>query len=409
MVKIVKCGYLFCAVDASVQENAVIIIEGNKITEVRSGQGFVPDSNAEIIDLSDKFVLPGLIDSHVHLGFGGKTSLVEVSEPPEFVAIKGIKNAQQDLLAGFTTIRDEGYPTITGCSILRDSINMGLFPGPRIYTSGMYITQTGGHLDFRYPGETLGYNTFKNGNVANGPEEVRAAARLMLKYGADQIKVVVTGGVLSPGNEPGEQNMSVEEIKAAVDVALMHGKITSAHAHGTAGIHAAAVAGVNVIEHATLVNEETIKIMVEKNISIAPTFIVLKVISEKGVEAGIPDFAVRKATMLVSSHLSNIKKAYDAGVRIVFGTDCGTPLTPHGTQSSEFELMVQAGISHIDTLLSATRYAAEMLRWDDKIGSIASGKFADIIAVDKNPLDEISTLNNVVFVMKDGNVFKKIN
>lgn len=406
MAKIIKCGKLFCANDESVQENAVIIIEDNKITEVKSGDGFIPNSADQVIDLSDKFVMPGLIDTHVHLGFGGKTSLVEVSEPPEIVAIKGAKNAQLDLLAGFTTVRDEGYPTITGCFHIRDAITAGVFAGPRVFTSGMYITQTGGHLDFRYPGETQGCTTFKTGNVANGPEEVRAAARLMLKYGADQIKVVVTGGVLSPGNEPGEQNMSVEEIKAAVDVAQMHGKITSAHAHGTAGIKAAAVAGVSVIEHCTLVDEETIKIMVEKGIAIVPTFIVLKVVAEKGTAAGIPDFAVRKAAALVGSHLTNIKKAYDAGVRVVFGTDCGTPLTPHGTQAGEFELMVNAGISHTETLLSATRYAAELLRWDDKIGTIAPGKLADIIAVDKNPLEDISTLKQVAFVMKDGNVYR---
>lgn len=406
MSKIIKCGKLFCATDEKVQENAVLVVEGNKITEVKNAAGFVGNPGDEIIDLSEKFVLPGLIDSHVHLGFGGKTSLVEVSEQPELVAIKGVKNAELDLLAGFTTVRDEGYPTITGCSILRDVINAGIFPGPRIFTSGMYITQTGGHLDFRYPGETLGYNTFRSGNIANGPEEVRAASRLMLKYGADQIKVVVTGGVLSPGNEPGEQNMSLEEIKAAVDVAQMHGKITSAHAHGTAGIKAAARAGISVIEHATLVDDETIEIMVEKGISIVPTFIVLKVISEKGAAAGIPDFAVRKAAALVGSHLSNIRKAHDAGVPIIFGTDCGTPLTPHGTQSGEFELMVQAGISETETLLSATRYAAELLRWDDKVGTIAPGKFADVVAVDKNPLEDISTLKNITFVMKDGNVYK---
>lgn len=176
MSKVIKCGKLFCAVDESLQDNAVIIIEGNKITEVKSAEGFVPNSGDEVIDLSDKFILPGLIDTHVHIGFGGKPSLVEVDELPEIVAIKGIKNAQMDLFAGFTTVRDEGYPTITGCNMIRDAINDGVFPGSRIFTSGMYITQTGGHLEFRYPGETLGYNTFKGGNVANSPDEVRAAA-----------------------------------------------------------------------------------------------------------------------------------------------------------------------------------------------------------------------------------------
>lgn len=407
MATVIQCGKLFSATNEQVQENAVIVIEGNRIIEVREAAGFIPCPQDKVIDLSDKFVLPGLIDTHVHLGFGGNTSLVEVSEAPELVILKSLKNAQADLLGGFTTVRDEGYPTVAGCSILRDLINAGCHFGPRVFTSGMYITPTAGHLDFRYPAETQGYKPSKPVNIADGPEEVRAVARYMLKYGADQLKVLVTGGVLSPGNEPGEQNMSVEEIRAAVDVAQMHGKIISAHAHGTAGIHAAALAGVSVIEHCTLVTEATIQIMVKKGIQIVPTFIVLKVVAENGKAAGIPDFAVRKAAALVPSHLSNIKKAYDAGVRIVFGTDCGTPLTPHGTQAGEFELMVKAGISPVDTLLSATRYAAELLQWEDRVGTIASGKLADIVAVDTSPFDNMAALRQVSFVMKDGIVYKQ--
>lgn len=407
MSKVIKCGKLFCATDGSVQEDAVIMIKDNKIAEVKNGKGFVPSAEDEVIDLSDKFVLPGLIDTHVHLAFNSTPSLAEINDPPELVSLNALKNSQKNLLSGFTTVRDEGYRTIQGCSILRDAINAGIFPGPRIYSSGMYVTVTAGHLDGRYPAETSGFNSFKPINIANGPEEVRTAARYMLKYGADQIKVLVTGGVLSPGNEPGEQNMSVEEIEAAVAVAKMHGKIVSAHAHGTAGIHAAAVAGVTCIEHCTLVDEETIKIMVEKGIQIVPTFIVLKVVAEEGTKAGMPAFAVRKSAALAPSHLSNIKKAYDAGVRVVFGTDCGTPLTAHGKQAGEFELMIKAGISPIDTLLSATRYAAELLRWDDKIGSIAPGKLADIIAVDNDPLENASAFKNVTFVMKDGVVYKQ--
>jgi imidazolonepropionase-like amidohydrolase len=270
----------------------------------------------------------------------------------------------------------------------------------------MYITQTAGHIDHRRPGETQGFDPAKPLNVADSPDQVRFAARLMLKYGADQIKVLVTGGVLSPGNEPGEQNMSLEEIRAAVEVARMHGKITSAHAHGTAGIKAAALAGVSVIEHCTLVDAETVKIMADQGTAIVPTFNVLKVVTEKGPAVGIPDFAVRKAAALVGSHRANIKRAYDAGVRIVFGTDCGTPLTPHGAQAVELVQMVAAGIPPADALLGATRYAAELLRWDDRVGTIAAGKLADLVAVDKNPLEDIGTLGNVAFVMKDGQVYK---
>lgn len=407
MAKVIKCGELFCAIDGSVRKNAVVVVEDNRITAVQDAAEYVEKPEDEVLDLSTQFVMPGLIDTHVHLGFGGKPSLVEVHEAPEIVAVKAMKNAQLDLLGGFTTVRDEGYPTLTGCALLREAIEGGVFSGPRIFTSGMYITPTAGHLDFRHADETSGFKSFKPINIADGPEEVREAARYMLKYGADQIKVLVTGGVLSPGNEPGEQNMSVEEIQAAVEVARMHGKIVSAHAHGTAGIHAAAVAGVDVVEHGTLVDEETIHIMAAKKIAIVPTFIVLKVVSEKGPQAGIPDFAVRKAAAMVSSHLSNIKKAYDAGVRIVFGTDCGTPLTPHGTQAGEFALMAQAGISPADVLLGATRYAAELLKWEKDLGTLAAGKLADIVAVPRNPLQDMSAMQEVSFVMKDGVVYKQ--
>lgn len=406
MPKIIKCGKLFCAADRSVQRDAVVIVDGNKIAAVKPAAGYTPGPGDEVIDLAGKFVLPGLIDTHVHLGFAGHTSLVEVTEPPELVAMKALRNAHLDLLGGFTTVRDEGYPTITGCAHLRDLINAGVFPGPRIFLSTMYITQTAGHIDLRRPNETLGFDPYRPLNIADSPDQVRAAARLMLKYGADQIKVLVTGGVLSPGNEPGEQNMSLEEIRAAVEVAAMHGKITSAHAHGTAGIRAAVLAGVSVVEHCTLVDADTVKLMLEQGTAIVPTFNVLKVVAEKGPAAGIPDFAVRKAAALVGSHRANIKRAYDAGVRILFGTDCGTPLTPHGTQAVEFEQMVGAGIPPADALLGATRYAAELLRWDDRVGTVAAGKLADLVAVDGDPLEDIGVLKNVAFVMKDGQIYK---
>lgn len=406
MSKLLMCGRLFDAVDGTTRERMAVVVEKDRITGVMPQAQVRPGQGDEVVDLSGAFVMPGLIDAHVHLAMSGFSAIREPDEPAEFVAAKALKNARDNLMGGFTTVRDEGYFTIQGCQALRDAINAGFAEGPRVFTSGMVITQTAGHLEPRWTQERFGIQTFKPVNVANTPGEVVAAARQMLKMGADQIKIMVTGGVLSRGTNVGEQNMSDEEIAAAVSVGRMHNRVVSAHAHGTEGIRAAARAGVTVIEHCTTVDDEGIRLMVENSVALVPTFSVLKLIAEKGPEAGVSADAVGKSAALAPRHLENVKKAYDAGVRVVFGTDTGTPLGYHGRQHQEFVLMDEAGITRADILLSATRYAAELLRMDDALGTLEPGKFADIVAIKGDPLADMAHMANIAFIMKGGSIYK---
>ena len=404
----IKCGKLFDAVDAKVRFDKVIRIDGQKITEVLDGKDFVPDDGEKVYDFSDKFVMPGLCDAHVHLAFAGKPSIVELAEPSEFVTLKAQKNAQDDLMGGFTTVRDIGFSSILGGMAIRDAINQGYTWGPRVFAAGTFITQTGGHLATNYPQDRFGQQTFKPVNTADSPDEVRTACRYMLKMGADQLKLMVTGGVLSNSGGVGEQNMSYEEIVAAVEVGKMHNKLVSVHAHGTSGIKAAAKAGVSSIEHCTMVDDEGIEYMLQNNVIAVPTFNVLRVLAA-GEPYGVARSSALKSASLIPNHLENIKKAYDAGVRCVFGTDTGTPLGIHGKQHPEFALMVNAGITPEDTLLSSTRYAMEMLGWDDKLGTIEAGKLADIVAINGDPMEnmEVMSSENITFVMKDGKVYRE--
>jgi imidazolonepropionase-like amidohydrolase len=407
MAKAIICGKLFDATDGTAAKDKVILIEKNLITGIVDKSGFIPAEGDEICDLSDRFVMPGLFDTHVHLGFSGKPAIVELSEPSELVCLKAVKNAQDDLMGGFTTVRDEGFPSLMGSQAVRDGINMGLTWGPRVFSSALYVTQTGGHLATSYPQDRFGQQNFKPVNTADSPDEVRTACRTMLKMGADQIKIMATGGVLSNSGGVGEQNMSYEEIVAAVEVGRMHSRPVSCHAHGTAGITAAAKAGVTSIEHCTMVDDEGIEYMLKNHVIAVPTFNVLRVLAA-GEPYGVAKSSADKAAFLVPRHTANIKKAYDRGVRVVFGTDTGTPLGLHGKQHPEFSLMVKAGISPEDTLLSATRYAAEMLKWEDRLGTIEEGKLADIIAVDGDPLLDMSVMSaeRLPFIMKDGVIYK---
>ncbi len=406
--KVIKCGKLFNAVDGSAEVGKIIRIEDNVISEVLDGKNYTPSQGEEIIDLSDKFVMPGLVDGHVHIAFCGGLSITEVNEPGDLVDMKALRNVQADLMAGFTTLRDLGYPTPRGSQCIRDAINSNIVWGPRIFTSGMYITQTGGHMAAQYPQDAFGQQTFKPINTADGPYEVRTACRAMLKYGVDFLKIMVTGGVYSNSGDIGGQNMDYDEIKAAVDVARMHHVKISCHAHGASGIRDAARAGISSIEHCALADDECIDLMLKNNVIAVPTLLTFRGVMETGKQRGCPDSIVAKAAFLAPRHAANIRRMYERGVTCLFGTDTGTPLMVHGQQHGEFKCMTDAGISPTDTLLGATRRWAEFMGWEKRLGTIEAGKLADIIAVNGDPLVDMGVMDakNIGFVMKDGVVYK---
>ena len=408
MKKVLLCGKLFDAKDGSVKMDQAVWVEENRIVDVTSGQGLNLGGEVEVIDLSDKFVMPGLIDAHLHIGYAGGKSITERDEPPEMVVTKAVKNARENLKGGFTTVRDMNFPTLAGSPSIRDAIDKGWMPGPRIFSCGHAITQTGGHTAIVYPQERFGQMMFKPVGTCDSPDEVRTAARTVLKFGADQLKLMVTGGITSPSGGVGDQNMSYEEIVAAVEVGKMHNRLVSVHAHGTSGIRDAAKAGVSSIEHCTMVDDEGIDYMLKNNVVAVPTLIVTQLLAN-GADKGLSAATVEKAKFLAPQHAANIKKAYDRGVRCIFGTDAGTPLGIHGHQHAEFQHMENAGISKVDVLLAATRYAAEFIRWDNKLGTIETGKLADIVAIDGDPMTDMSVMHRdkVAFIMKDGVVYKE--
>lgn len=406
MSKVLICGMLFDATDGQVKTNQAVYVEGNKIVDVISAEG-IAFNDDEIIDLSDKFVMPGLIDAHVHIGYAAGKAITERTEAPEVVVTKAVRNARENLKGGFTTVRDMNFPTVTGSPAIRDAINQGWMPGPRIFSCGHAITQTGGHTAITYTQERFGQLVPKPIGTCDSPDEVRTAARTMLKFGADQLKLMVTGGVTSPSGAVGAQNMSYEEIVTAVEVAKMHDCLVSVHAHGTSGILDSAKAGVSSIEHCTMADEECADYMAKNNIVAVPTLIVIQLLAN-GADKGVAESTVEKAKFLAPLHAKNIRMLYERGIRCVFGTDSGTPLGIHGHQHAEFSYMLNAGISKEDVLLSATRYAAELIRWDDKLGSIETGKLADIIAIDGNPMNDMGVMHrdNISFIMKDGVIYK---
>ena len=405
MKQVIKCAEMLCTDKKTVLKNVYIYIDGNVITDVREGAEGPDHKSYTLIDLSDKFVMPGLIDTHVHTNMNGGPNEMALINGMTIgdVAILSLKNAQADLMGGFTTVRDEGAYGFTDVAI-RDAIAKGITWGPRVFCSGLAIGSTGGHADSHYNPYTTSSMPF--GQIVDSPDEARKAARYTFKYGADQIKIMATGGVMSVGDDPGSPELSYEEMKAAIDVARSRGRISSAHAHGGGGVKIAVKAGIATIEHGTLMDQECLDLMKEHGTWLVPTLSAGYLIAKHGVAAGIPAFMVEKTELVVESHFKCCKAAYDQGIKIAFGTDTGTPFDTHGNQQEEFELYTSVGISAMDALLFATKNAAELLQWQNKLGSISAGKLADIVAFDKNPLDDIKVMKNVTFVMKDGVVYK---
>lgn len=399
------CGNVIDGISDNIQTERTIIVENNEITGIEEGYSSVPE-NVKAIDLKDKTCMPGLIDMHVHLE--GQTSpdnyIKQFTLNPSDVAFNAIGYAKTTLMAGFTTVRDVGG---SGVNIsLRDAINAGKVAGPRIFTAGKSIATTGGHADPTngWKNEIEGDPGPKEG-VVNGIADSRKAVRQRYKDGSDLIKITATGGVLSMAKSGTAPQFKTDELEAIVQTAKDIGYHVAAHAHGVEGMQRAIKAGVTTIEHGTLMDEETMELMKKHGTYLVPTITAGKSVADSAKIPGYyPEVVVPKAKAIGPEIQNMFARAYKNGVNIAFGTDAG--VFAHGKNAKEFSYMVEVGMPPMEAIQSATMTAAKVLNMDSRIGSLESGKIADIIAVPGNPLQDVSILENVSFVMKEGSVYK---
>lgn len=400
------CGKIFDSQTGKVLTNKTIVVSGTKITKILDG--FVSKANAEDveIDLKNKFVLPGLIDMHVHIEkeYNAATYGSKYTENEADVAFESVRIAEVTLLAGFTTVRDLGG---TGVNIsLRNAINRGTVKGPRIFAAGKSIATTGGHAD-----PTNGSSRKLMGDpgplegVINSPEDAVKAVRQRYKEGADVIKITSTGGVLSVAKNGKNPQFTLEEVKAVTSTAKDYGMLTAAHAHGDEGMQRAILGGIKTIEHGTFMSSETMELMKKYDVYLVPTITAGKSVAENAKTTGFYPEMVRVKALEVGPQIqATFAKAYKSGVKIAFGTDAG--VFPHGINAKEFGYMVEAGMPATAAIQSATITNAKLLGLESEIGQIKENFIADVIAVDENPIDTIATLEKVIFVMKEGIIYK---
>jgi len=415
-VAVLHCARLLDPAAGRMLGETTLIVDGGHIKEIRSGavdrkpyQDAATAAGADFryVDLVQQTCLPGLIDSHTHL----TDQIGPTSYSDEFhlnvadYAIRSTVYARRTLLAGFTSVRNLGDSNNASIA-LRNAINAGIVPGPRMFTAGGPIGSTGGHAD-----PTDGYRSSLAGNpgptdgIINSPEEAWKAVRQHYKDGADLIKIMPSGGVLDESASVDNAQMTLEEIKAVVTAAHDYGYTVAAHAHGAEAIRRAVLGGVDSIEHGTFMDDADMKLMKQYGTWYVPTIIAEKYVAEKAEIPGYyPPQVAAKARLVGPIILTTVGKAYKAGVKIAFGTDAA--VYPHGENAKEFEYMVQAGMPPLFVLQAATTHAAELLHKQDELGIIAVGRRADVIAVPGNPLDDITVMQRVGFVMKGGTVYK---
>lgn len=400
------CGTVIDGISESAQSEKTLIIENGEITSIENG--YTQGQNGEtVVDLRDKTCLPGFIDLHVHLeGQGGPDDYIkQFTLNDSDVAFNSIGYAKTTLMAGFTTVRDIGG---SGVNIsLRDAINTGKVYGPRIFTAGKSIATTGGHADptNSWRDDIEGDPGPKEG-VINGVSDARKAVRQRYKDGSDFIKITATGGVLSLAKSGTAPQFKMDELEAIIGTANDIGYHVAAHAHGVEGMQRAIKAGVRTIEHGTLMDEETRELMKEYGTWLVPTLTAGKSVADSAKIPGyFPPVVLPKATSIGPEMENMFRKAYQGGVKIAFGTDAG--VFAHGKNAKEFGYMVEAGMAPMEAIKSATMQAARVLEMDQEIGSLETGKLADVIAVSGNPLRDITVLENVDFVMKEGIVYQK--
>ncbi len=396
-IVVIHAGHLLDVKSGHMIDNVTIVIQGDKIISL--GPLTSGSENVKTIDLPNATVLPGLIDAHTHLTFDPNFGYQElgISIPKE--ALIGAKNARLTLEAGFTTVRNLGATGYTDVA-LRDAINEGMLPGPRIIASGPALSITGGHCDQNL----LPYEWHaKSDGAADGIESVQHKVREIIKYGADVIKVCATGGVLSKGDDPRASQYTLEEMKAIVADAHRLGRKVAAHAHGAQGILWASEAGVDSIEHGSYIDDAAIAMMKSKGTYLVPTQYLADWMKENAVKIGLPAMFAEKMKTTTAISRQNVGKAIRAGVKIAFGTDAA--VYPHGLNAHEFAVYVQQGMTPLQAIQTATVNASDLLGWK-QIGSIEPGNFADIIAVNGDPTKDVTLLQDPVLVMKGGVVYK---
>lgn len=397
---VVHAGRILDVKTGNLASNQAIVIEGDKILSVGPAASAKASPDATVIDLPNATVMPGMIDAHTHITFNPQFGYetLGISVPRE--ALIGARNARITLEAGFTTIRNVGARGFADVA-LRDAINAGDVLGPRMIVSGPALSITGGHCDnnllpFEYHASNEG--------VADGVENVQHKVREIIKYGADVIKVCATGGVLSKGDDPNHSQFTMEEMKAIVAEAHRLGRKVAAHAHGAEGVRWASDAGVDSVEHGHLMDEASIATLKKNGTYLVPTLYLVDWQRENAATTRLPDYARKKMDLVSQMGQNAARKAIAAGVKIGMGTDAA--VYPHGLNAHELAVYVRLGMTPLQAIQTTTINDADLLGWSDRVGTLEAGKYADVIAVDGDPLKDITVLQNVKFVMKGGEVVK---
>ncbi|CAN5848176.1 amidohydrolase family protein [soil metagenome] len=405
---VLKAAQIIDGTGAEPIKNGVIVVTDNKIVSVGTSANVRIPSGAKVIDLGNATLLPGFIDAHTHII--GRTlgdpagDNARFRDYDSFGAILAVGNAEKTLLAGFTTIRNVGAGNFDDLA-LRKAINEGWIPGPRMQTAGHSLGITGGHCDDNGFKPGVADGDFKTG-IADGVEQVRAAVRYQVKYGADVIKTCATGGVLSEGDAVGTTQYTFEELKVMVEEAEKLERKVAAHAHGTEGIKIAVRAGVASIEHGSFLDEEGARLMAEKGTYLVPTMMAGETVERLAKGGILKGFRAEKALAAAAAMRNAIKIAVANNVKIALGTDAG--VIPHGTNGHEFTLMVEwGGMRPMDAIVAGTMNGATLLGMEKNVGSISVGKYADIVAVSGDPLKDIKRMETAVFVMKNGMIYKE--
>jgi len=403
----VFCGKMLDTQTGLVQSNVMISIDhdSGKIRSVRFNEVSANPNNLDTLDLSNYFCLPGLIDMHTHISEGTSRTLVEyLTMTQQDQLVIGRVNVQKTLLAGFTSVRDLGVYIAWTDKALRDEINSGLTNGPRMQISGFYLTIPGGGGDIDIPGYSGNVPAHIRQGVTQGIENFRLRAEAAVAGGADLLKMIASGAVLAYGSLPGSPEMTPDEIAVVVTVGHNAGMKVTAHAHGAQSIKDAILAGVDSIEHASLIDDEGIRLARDNGVALSMDIYNGDYINTVGKEENWPEEFLRKNRETTDEQRSGFTKAHQAGVRIVYGTDAG--VYPHGDNAKQFSYMVKQGMTSVEAIQAATIHAADVMGWGNQVGRINPGFFADIVALRDNPISNIQALEKIDVVIKGGQLYK---